>query len=522
MDNSIFENAQFPYNIATESSNQPLKILQINLARAKAATNQLHLTARTNKPDVILVQEQYVNNNEIPGIRQTWKTFSSSNQKAAILIPSFKLKLALSATKVNMIALKIQTSLFPITIITVYSSPAQNVPTALQSNDNRGKDILGIILANKLNIINKPDALPTFQRNNSVGWLDLTLCSQSIIDSSINCEVLEEISLSDHRYIETTIASTVANKFYKRYKTRHGNHLRFLNNLGKEIYHLERKIKAVRNSGELNNATIELQTLIINSCNKSFKIKKQLLITKPNWWTEQLEIHKKKVRALRRRAQLVSEIERQARYQVFKKEKAKYKRHIKQASNMGWRKFCSAASHPYGKQYKAAFRKLVFPSQIPYLINGDPNGNLQEAAQNILHQIFLSLAIPTNYNLTTSTQTPYPPFSPQEISAVIEHIPSGKAPGIDGIDNLLIKIIHKRFNNIFPTLFNNYLRISFFPDSLKIGNIILFQKGGKDQRLSSSYRPISLSPTIGKVLEKLMTQRLTYHLESTNSLNNRQ
>ncbi|GBM71860.1 hypothetical protein AVEN_229358-1 [Araneus ventricosus] len=324
MDNSILENTQFPYNIAIESSNEPVKILQINLARAKATTNQLHLTASTIKSDVILVQEQYNNNNGIPGIPQIWKTFSSSNQKAAILIPPSKLKPVLLATKVNMVALKIQMPSFPITIISAYSSPAQNVHTTLQeiqeiisslpeekiiigadlngqntlwgyrSNDNRGKDILDFILANNLNIINKPDALPTFQRNNSVGWTDLTLCSQSLINSSINWEVLEEISLSDHRYIETTIASTVANQFYKRYKTRHGNHLRFLNILGKEIFHLERKIKAARNSGELNNATIELRTLIINACNKSFKIKKQLLITKPNWWTEQLEIHKKK------------------------------------------------------------------------------------------------------------------------------------------------------------------------------------------------------------------------------------
>ncbi|GBO01016.1 hypothetical protein AVEN_151532-1 [Araneus ventricosus] len=497
MDNSIFENTQFPYNIATESSNEPLKILQINLARAKAATNQLQETASTIKPDVILVQEQYINNNGIP---QTWKTFSSSNQKAAILIPSPKLKPALLATKVNMVALKIQTSSFPITMISAYSSPAQDVHTTLQeiqeiisslpeekiiigadlnghntlwgyrSNDNRGKDILDFILANNLNIINKPDALPTFQRNSSVGWPDLTLCSQSLIDSSINWEVLEEISLSHHKYIETTIASAVANQFYKTYKIRHGNHLRFLNILGKEIYHLERKIKAARNSGELNNATIELQTLIINACKKSFKIKKQLLITKPNWWTEQLEIHKKKVRALRRRAQRAPEIERQARYQVFKKEKAKYKRHIKQARNMGWRKFCSAASHPYGKQYKAAFRKSVFPAQIPYLINGDPKESLREAAQNILDQIFLSPAIPTNYNLTTSTQPPDPPFSP----------------------------------------------------SRNLGGNRTSSKGGKDQRLASSYRPISLLPTIGKVLEKLMTQRLTYHLESTNSLNDRQ
>ncbi|GBN47284.1 hypothetical protein AVEN_254553-1 [Araneus ventricosus] len=112
-----------------------------------------------------------------------------------------------------------------------------------RSNDNRGKDILVFILANNLNIINKPDGLPPFQRNNSVGWPDLTLCSQSLIDSSINWEILEEISLIDHRYIETIITSTVANQFDKRYKTRHRNHLKFLNILGKEIYHQERKIK---------------------------------------------------------------------------------------------------------------------------------------------------------------------------------------------------------------------------------------------------------------------------------------
>ncbi|GBN27646.1 hypothetical protein AVEN_33139-1 [Araneus ventricosus] len=39
---------------------------------------------------------------------------------------------------------------------------------------------------------------------------------------------------------------------------------------------------------------------------------------------------------------------------------------------------------------------------------------------------------------------------------------------------------------------------------------------------ASSYRPISLLPTIGKVLEKLLTQRLNFHLEKNNILNNLQ
>ncbi|GBL84682.1 hypothetical protein AVEN_191134-1 [Araneus ventricosus] len=94
-----------------------------------------------------------------------------------------------------MVALKIQTSSYPLTIISVYSSPAQDVHTTLQeikevisslpeekviigadlnghntlwdyrSNDNRGNDILDFILANNLNIINKPDAPPTYAPN---------------------------------------------------------------------------------------------------------------------------------------------------------------------------------------------------------------------------------------------------------------------------------------------------------------------------------------------------------------------
>ncbi|KAF8789472.1 hypothetical protein HNY73_007406 [Argiope bruennichi] len=132
MDSINFENSSFPFNIATASTQDPLKILQINLARAKASTNQLHLTASTIKPDIILVQEQYHYNNEIPGIPNSWKTFSSTNQKAAILIPSAQIKPALLATKVNVVAVKIQTSSYPITIISAYSSPAQDVSTTLQ------------------------------------------------------------------------------------------------------------------------------------------------------------------------------------------------------------------------------------------------------------------------------------------------------------------------------------------------------------------------------------------------------
>ncbi|GBN50374.1 Putative protein in type-1 retrotransposable element R1DM [Araneus ventricosus] len=71
-------------------------------------------------------------------------------------------------------------------------------------------------------------------------------------------------------------------------------------------------------------------------------------------------------------------------------------------------------------------------------------------------------------------------------------------------------------------LFITCLKLAKFPDPFKVGNIILFRKHGKSKTKASSYRPISLLPTIGKVQEKLLTQRLNFHLEKNNRLSNLQ
>ncbi|KAF8791633.1 hypothetical protein HNY73_006474 [Argiope bruennichi] len=205
--NSIVRTQYFPLPNIEErigqwqrpSTQDPLKILQISLARAKVSTNRLHLTASAIKPDIIQVEEQYHYNNKITEIPKLWKTFYSTNQNTAILILSVQLKTALLATKVSIVALKIRTSSYPITIISVYASPAQEVRTTLQeiqeiitslpekaiiiganlnghntlwgfrSNNNKSNEVLDFILINNLYILNKSDAPPTFQRNNNVG-----------------------------------------------------------------------------------------------------------------------------------------------------------------------------------------------------------------------------------------------------------------------------------------------------------------------------------------------------------------
>ncbi|GBL97098.1 hypothetical protein AVEN_254134-1 [Araneus ventricosus] len=99
-------------------------------------------------PDILFVQEQCNNNNEIPRTLQSWKICSCSNQEATILIPSAQLKPDLLATKFNMVALKIQTSSYSITIIsllllTITKRP-HNSPGDLQLT--RGKNHRGRVV----------------------------------------------------------------------------------------------------------------------------------------------------------------------------------------------------------------------------------------------------------------------------------------------------------------------------------------------------------------------------------------
>ncbi|CAF1643525.1 unnamed protein product [Rotaria magnacalcarata] len=67
-------------------------------------------------------------------------------------------------------------------------------------------------------------------------------------------------------------------------------------------------------------------------------------------------------------------------------------------------------------------------------------------------------------------------------------------------------------------LFNQILKQVYIPTKWKTANIILILKPKKDKQHPSSYRPISLVNCLGKLLEKIIKQRLMLELERRNIL----
>ena len=74
---------------------------------------------------------------------------------------------------------------------------------------------------------------------------------------------------------------------------------------------------------------------------------------------------------------------------------------------------------------------------------------------------------------------------------------------------------------ILVRLVNISFETGCFPDPLKIAKIVPIFKGG-DSTILSNYRPISILPTVSKIIERLVYNRLMSHLEINNILSNNQ
>jgi len=99
-----------------------------------------------------------------------------------------------------------------------------------------------------------------------------------------------------------------------------------------------------------------------------------------------------------------------------------------------------------------------------------------------------------------------------ELVELANALPSGKAPGPDGIPNTVVKaVILKRLVEV-ANVFNKCLQNGCFPIAWKEARLVLVRKPDKPLELPSSYRPLSMFNTIGKMFERVLKRRLEAHL----------
>lgn len=103
-------------------------------------------------------------------------------------------------------------------------------------------------------------------------------------------------------------------------------------------------------------------------------------------------------------------------------------------------------------------------------------------------------------------------FTPGEIWNELRRLPNNSAPGLDQVSNRALKHSGKKVVTYLCEIFNACARMEYFPRPWKHALIVMLPKPGKNPTIPNNHRPISLLNSMGKILEKLILNRLKIHI----------
>ena len=103
----------------------------------------------------------------------------------------------------------------------------------------------------------------------------------------------------------------------------------------------------------------------------------------------------------------------------------------------------------------------------------------------------------------------------------LKKLKSNKSAGPDGISGILLKEVVNEISKPLHIIFSQSLAEGTIPRDWKEANVIpIFKKGSRQN--CGNYRPVSLTSVICKVMESIVRDKLTEHLEKNNLINTTQ
>ena len=114
-----------------------------------------------------------------------------------------------------------------------------------------------------------------------------------------------------------------------------------------------------------------------------------------------------------------------------------------------------------------------------------------------------SSKLPLHIKYLTDNRLFFVNFSHDKIAKVVQNLDPNKGHGHDNISIRVVKVCGPSIYKPLEIIFNQCLETGIFPSEWKKGNIVPIHKKG-DKQMVQNYRPVSLLPICGKILERLM------------------
>lgn len=155
-----------------------------------------------------------------------------------------------------------------------------------------------------------------------------------------------------------------------------------------------------------------------------------------------------------------------------------------------------------------------------------PTETLEESV-NVLLKQFASISSTSNNPATCASKPESPSggssvlqriiFDPSNVQRKISTLRVNAAPGIDGISPKTLKSLASVLAAPLSALFQQLMDNHTLPDQWKMGLITPIYKGGR-RADPTNYRPITLLPTLSKVMESIIADQMRLFLEQNHLL----
>ena len=127
-----------------------------------------------------------------------------------------------------------------------------------------------------------------------------------------------------------------------------------------------------------------------------------------------------------------------------------------------------------------------------------------------------------DYSLLKSVYDHEDFISINELDRIIKNLDNKKAPGLDSINNKLTKSLKPALLKFLHFFFNLCINFGIHPANWKIAKVIMLHKAGKPEDLAGSYRSLSLTSCLVKLLEKAVADNLSSWAEANKKFKKQQ
>lgn len=362
----------------------------------------------------------------------------------------------------------------------------------------RGETLLEMFARLDTVLVNSGDT-STFRRNGGSSIIDLTFASP-VLAKGIRWSVSEDFTNSDHQAILFELS---------KWKTPIGKQSR-----GRQRGWMAKAMDAdvlVETLKDVNlpEGTAEEKARLVTSklkaaCDASMP--KRIMNNRREpayWWNDRIRDIRAKCFKARRRSQ------RSFGSATYEEERRKYielrgelRNEIRSSKKKCFKDLCDEAdANPWGNAYKVVMAK-VKGRRSP-----------AERCPILLKSIITTLFPPQEPGWTIDESSPestsIPEVTIDEILKACKKVGEKKAPGPDEVPNKALKTAIESNPSLFTELMQTCLEEGVFPKDWKRQKLVLLPKPGKPPGDPSAYRPICLLDTIGKVLERIVQNRLT-------------